>query len=243
MQHYGLIGYPLSHSFSPGYFAGKFEQLGLAASYDLFPIENIADFPKLIAQHPDLCGLNVTIPHKRSILPYLDEVVGAAREIGAVNTIQFEEGRLIGYNTDVVGFRTSLLALIGEARPAALVLGTGGAAQAVQYVLRQLECPYTLVSRTRTREAMSYTDLTTAHLQAHHLVINTTPLGTYPVVDAAPDIPYDALTPEHFLFDLVYNPAETQFMQRGRAQGAQVCNGYEMLAGQAEAAWDVWQSV
>lgn len=242
-QTYGLLGRTLSHSFSPRYFADKFAREGISdAQYHAFELAEVSDLPALLARTPTLRGLNVTIPYKEQVIPYLDRLSPAARAIGAVNTIAFEGDALVGHNTDVVGFRQSLLTLLPAERAGlqALVLGTGGAAKAVAYVLEQLELPYRLVSRTREKADLVYQEVTAAVLEEHLLLINTTPLGTYPDVEAHPDLPYSALSAKHLLFDLIYNPAETVFLQRGRVRGAKTLNGLPMLEAQAEAAWDIW---
>ncbi len=243
----GLIGYPLSHSFSPAYFAAKFEHLGLReARYALFPLRRIEDLPALLSRYPDLLGFNVTIPYKQAVLPYLDALSGEAREIGAVNVVDWREGRLLGYNTDVYGFRRALeerfpdfLARACELR--ALVLGTGGASLAVCYAFRQMGLRFRRVSR-RPREAdvLAYEDISPALLEAHQLIVNTTPLGMGSLASLAPALPYEAVGPEHLLYDLVYNPAETPFLRRGRERGAKTLNGLRMLELQADAAWSVW---
>jgi shikimate dehydrogenase len=244
-REFGLIGRTLTHSFSPTYFQRKFEHLGLDdCTYEAFELADIRELAALLAAHPQLRGLNVTIPYKEQIIPYLDELAPSAGRVGAVNTVQFgPEGRLIGHNTDYVGFRESLrrfYPLRGE-QAAALVLGTGGAAKAVEVALRELDIRHWLVSRDPLSRGLTYADLTPALLAEHTLIVNTTPLGTYPQVEACPPIPYELLTPRHYLFDLVYNPGETEFMRRGKAQGAHTQNGFEMLCLQAEAAWTIWQ--
>ena len=247
MKRFGLIGYPLGHSFSQGYFAEKFRREGLTGCvYENFPLESIADLPGLIAAHPDLCGLNVTIPHKQAVIPFLDELDPQAAEIGAVNCIgitRAADGKpcLKGYNADAWGFERSLLALIGNARPDALILGTGGASKAVAYVLARLEIAFRFVSRNGDgRTVLSYSGLTPELIAATPLIINTTPLGTFPNTDTRADIPYDAIGRGHFLHDLVYNPSETAFLREGRRRGAAVKNGYVMLTGQAERSWEIW---
>lgn len=247
MRVFGLIGYPLSHSFSKKYFSEKFrrEQIG-DAQYELFELGQITSFPELIAGQPGLSGLNVTIPHKQAVMPYLDELDASARKVGAVNVIRIEEGRLTGYNSDYFGFYQSLLNWLpgDRSRITALVLGTGGASKAVCAALSDLEIPYNLVSRQAGANSLSYEQLQASPdiLQTPRLIINTTPLGMSPKTDAAPPIVYDKLTPEHFLYDLVYNPEETRFMQLGKEQGARVKNGLEMLQLQAEQAWEIWNS-
>ncbi|OGX89869.1 shikimate dehydrogenase family protein [Hymenobacter coccineus] len=247
MREFGLIGRSLGHSFSQTYFTQKFLDLGLAdCRYDLFELPTAAELPALLRAHQGLRGLNVTVPYKQDVLPLLDEVVPAAARIGAVNVIDVRpDGRLVGHNTDYIGFRESLRRFFPAGGPntPALVLGMGGAAKAVEAALHDLGIPYQRVGRRPGAPGLTYADLTPAVLAAHPLIVNTTPVGTFPHVAEAPDLPYGALTPGHFLYDLVYNPRETAFMARGLAAGAQVKNGYEMLCLQAEAAWDIWNGV
>lgn len=241
MKVYGLIGYPLSHSFSKGFFAEKFAREHIQhCMYESFPIPAIEELPALIAQQPDLQGLNVTIPYKQAVMAYLDELSPAATQIKAVNCIHFKDGKKIGYNTDAIGFRRSLEPLLKPHHNKALILGTGGAAKAVQYVLESLNIPYSSVSRQASAETISYEQLDAATMAAHTLIINTTPLGMYPNVDAAPALPYEQLTDRHLLYDLIYNPAMTAFLQQGADRGAGVKNGHEMLILQAEASWEIW---
>lgn len=245
MQQYGLIGKSIQHSFSPSYFAKKFAKEGIQnAQYDLFPLKHIQDFPALIKSKNNWGGLNVTIPYKEQIIPYLDGLSEEAQEIGAVNTIAFEEGKLVGYNTDVLGFEEALLSLVPAAYTGikGLILGTGGAAKAVAYVLEKLNLSYLYVSRKEAPQQLLYQQLTEPLLQEYHLIINTTPVGQYPSMEKAPDLPYNWLGAGHFLMDLIYNPAETLFLERGRAQGANTLNGLPMLEAQAEAAWRIWRS-
>ena len=244
MRTFGLIGRSLAHSFSQTYFTQKFNRLQLTdCCYELFELASPDELPRLLAQHPDLAGLNVTIPYKEQIWPYLTEVASSAALVGAVNVIELKpDGRLIGHNTDYIGFRDSLRHFYPGQGPAsrALVLGTGGAAKAVSVALRELEIPHWLVSRDALSAHLTYAELTPEVLAAHSLIINTTPLGTYPNVGEYPPIPYAAVSPAHYLYDLIYNPRETRFLELGREAGAQVCNGFEMLERQAEAAWAIW---
>ena len=244
MRTFGLIGRSLSHSFSQTYFTQKFYRLGLDTyRYELFELASAHELPTLFARYPDLAGLNVTIPYKEQVWPYLTDTAPSAALVGAVNVIEIRaDGSLIGHNTDYVGFRESLRTFYPTrgAAARALILGTGGAAKAVAVALRELDIAYWLVSRDALSPHLTYAELTPEVLAAHSLIINTTPLGTYPNVAASPPLPYAALTPQHYLFDLVYNPSETQFMQRGREAGAQVKNGFDMLERQAEAAWAIW---
>jgi shikimate dehydrogenase len=247
MRTFGLIGRSLSHSFSQTYFTQKFYRLGLEdCRYELFELASPRELPDLLAKHPDLAGLNVTIPYKEQIWPYLTDVASSAALVGAVNVIELRaDGSLIGHNTDYVGFRESLRPFYPdrgvEAR--ALVLGTGGAAKAVGVALRELGIPYWLVSRDALGPHLTYAELTPDVLAAHPLLINTTPLGTYPDVATCSPLPYAALTPQHYLYDLVYNPRETLFLQKGREAGAHTKNGFDMLERQAEAAWDIWNGL
>lgn len=245
---YGLIGYPLSHSFSRRYFNEKFRREGLEGYYyELFPLRAIAEFPALIGGLPHLCGLNVTIPYKQQVMAYLDELDAGAAAVGAVNTIKVKEGRLTGYNTDVFGFEQSLRPFLeenGAAGPGlqALVLGAGGAAKAVAYVLQRLDIAYRLVSRTEKPGQLIYRELNETQMQKCRLIVNTTPLGMSPNVESCPEIPYQHLGPQHLLYDLAYNPEETLFMARGKQRGAAVHNGLAMLYLQAEKAWEIWNS-
>ncbi len=237
---YGIIGYPLSHSFSPAYFKKKFADQLIDAVYEPFPLTGIDQFAPLLAAHPQLAGLNVTIPYKESVIPCLDEIDPVVSEIGAVNCISIMNGRTIGFNTDVVGFELSLIPLLQPQHTDALVLGTGGSSKAVAYVLKQLGISFRFVSRTTKDGCLSYNGLDAGIINAHKLIINTTPLGMYPAVDGMPPIPFDAIGQQHLLYDLIYNPDETRFLQQGMMNGAAIKNGFEMLQLQAEAAWDIW---
>lgn len=243
MREYGLIGYSLGHSFSAGYFAEKFSREGIeGCSYTLLELPSIEDLPRLLLEHPDLCGFNVTIPYKQAVIPYLDDLSHEARMIGAVNCVKREGDQLVGYNTDVIGLRTSLACfLAGDIPEDALVLGTGGASQAVQYVLAEYGIRFELVSRDAAKGNYTYDNLPVEVLQRSRLIVNASPVGTYPRVEEAPRIPYAYLTPQHYLFDLVYNPPLTAFLNYGKQRGSHICNGSEMLVGQAEAAWEIWQ--
>ena len=246
MKLYGLIGYPLSHSFSKKYFTEKFKKEGISdCNYELFELQDLAGFPQLLQSQPDLCGLNVTIPHKQAIIPFLNELDTSAQKIGAVNVIKIlANGTTKGFNSDYYGFKNSLAAwLNGKKIKAALVLGTGGASKAVQVALQELGIDFQLVSRNSDANLLAYTDLTEALLASHPLLINTTPLGMYPETHTAPEIPYHLLSEHHFLYDLVYNPEVTEFMKRGSHRGASVKNGLEMLIGQAEKAWQIWNDL
>ncbi len=241
MRVFGLIGYPLSHSFSKGFFADKFRQEGVSdCIYENFPLDDISQFPALLEQQPDLCGLNVTIPYKEAVLPFLDELSPAAEQIKAVNCIQFHEGTKIGFNTDVTGFKRSLQPLLKPHHTHALVLGTGGAAKAVMFVLQELNIPHAVVSRSSAPGTLTYEALDKDIMEGHTIIINTSPLGMHPQVETAPAIPYELIGKRHLLYDLIYNPAETLFLQKGAARGATIKNGHEMLVLQAEASWDIW---
>lgn len=242
---FGLIGYPLSHSFSKKYFTEKFARENIAdAHYELFEIRSIEEFPVLAQVQPSLVGLNVTIPYKQQVMPYLDRLDEVAEKIGAVNTIRFEKnGEKSGHNSDYYGFKGSLENwLKGTKIENALVLGTGGASKAVLVVLQDLDITYQLVSRTSSAKAISYDDLSRKSLSDYPLIINTTPLGMSPKTESYPEINYQQLTSDHYCYDLVYNPQETTFMKKAAAQGAQTKNGLEMLHLQAEKSWEIWNS-
>ncbi|ULQ58070.1 shikimate dehydrogenase [Flavihumibacter rivuli] len=242
MRHFGLIGYPLGHSFSRGYFSRKFEAEQIDAEYENYPIASIAEFPELIRLNPALEGLNVTIPYKEQVIPFLDELSPVVQVIGACNCIAIRNGKLIGHNTDVIGFENSLAQYLRPEHRKALVFGTGGAAKAVFYVLEKLGIEYKVVSRTAKPEngIISYDDLTPSDLKGHLLWINTTPLGMYPNVESAPAIDYSLIGSSHYLYDLVYNPAETKFLLEGKERGTATRNGYDMLLIQAEESWKIW---
>ncbi|NEM96720.1 shikimate dehydrogenase family protein [Pontibacter burrus] len=244
MKRYGLIGKKLGHSFSKRYFTEKFASEGIAdAVYELYELPTIAELPQLWHQKPDLVGLNVTVPYKEEVIPLLDELDEAAARIGAVNTIKISAGRTIGYNTDYIGFRTSLEKFYPVTEGSnAIVLGSGGASKAVCAALEDLGINYTILSRNPEPGQLNYSSLTTELLQQFPLIINTTPLGMYPDTENCPAIPYQALTAAHYLCDLVYNPEETLFLKKGKEAGARTINGLEMLYGQAEAAWQIWQN-
>lgn len=249
MHIYGLIGYPLGHSFSKGYFTEKFLTMGISEThvYEKFELENINDFTTLLkSQSPDLKGLNVTIPHKQHIIPFLDSVDEAALKIGAVNTIKImDDGTTKGFNTDYWGFRWTLERwdFFQEIKPKkALVLGKGGAAKAIIQALQDLGLQTQYVSRNKEEDTITYQELTQTVMNEHLLIVNTTPLGMFPKVDAFPEIPYQLLTNKHLLYDIVYNPLETMFLKKGLEQGVKgVHFGLEMLHGQAEKAWEIWQ--
>ena len=246
MKLYGLVGYPLGHSFSAGFFAEKFAREGIDARYLNFEMPDIGDLLELLSEYPDLEGFNVTIPYKQQILPYLASVSPQAAAIGAVNVVRVEHTpqgpRLHGYNSDCPGFVRTLAPLLPQEAVSALVLGTGGAARAVMTGLESLGIDATAVSRTPAPGRLTYDDLTAEVMAAHRVVVNCTPLGMWPKVETAPPIPYETLTSKHVCYDVVYNPAETEFMRRARANGATVSNGLAMLHLQALLAWQIWNT-
>lgn len=244
---FGLIGYPLSHSFSKKYFAQKFEKEGISnCQYENFPLKTIAEFPDLLKQQAHLVGLNVTIPYKQLVIPFLDQLDESARAVGAVNTIKIQNRQLIGYNTDVYGFEQSLKIILEQKyAPSetlnALILGTGGAAKAVAFILKKLGIIFKYVSRTPKANQLAYTQLKT--LEHYPIIINTTPLGMSPNIHTLPKLPYHTLSDQHLLYDLVYNPVVTAFLQQGLERGASIKNGLEMLHLQAEKAWEIWNEM
>jgi shikimate dehydrogenase len=258
IRQLGLIGFPLGHSFSKKYFTEKFEQLGLAGDYryDLFPLEKVADLPKLLLENPNLIGLNVTIPHKTAVIPFLDDLDETAKAVGAVNTIRIGDGRLTGFNTDVIGFENSLdawflneklaasEAVVGVLAnnfqaPNCLILGNGGASKAVEFVFKKKNWPFKIAAR-RLPCDFYYEDLNAENLPKFDLIIQTTPLGTFPNVENCPPIPFDILSKKQWLFDLIYNPIETLFLRSGKSRGCATQNGLDMLHRQAEAAWEIF---
>ena len=245
MNQYGLIGYPLGHSFSVGYFNEKFKAEHIDAEYLNFEIPSIDRFMEVVEEHPNLCGLNVTIPYKQQVIPFLDELDKTAAAIGAVNVIKvirLPKGKvkLVGYNSDVIGFCPSIEPLLTAHHTHALVLGTGGASKAVTYGLKSLGLQPVYVSRTKRENILCYNDLSPEVMAQYSVIVNTSPVGMYPKVDQCPDIPYNLLTPNHLLYDLIYNPDETLFLKKGKAHGAVTKNGLEMLLLQAFAAWNIW---
>lgn len=240
MRHFGLIGYPLSHSFSKRYFSEKFQKEHIAdCVYENYPLPSIRLFPQLIEKE-HVVGLNVTIPHKESVIPYLDYLDPAAEKVAAVNCIHFKDKKSTGFNTDIIGFRHSLKPVLQAHHRHALILGTGGASKAVAFVLSDLNISFQYVSRHKKENHFTYADLNEDIIRRHTLIINTTPLGTSPDVNKCPDIPYRFLSNEHLLYDLIYNPPETLFLQKGKERGAVIKNGYGMLQLQAEASWEIW---
>lgn len=239
---FGLVGQNISYSFSKKYFTEKFSILHFDnCEYSNFDIQDIKDFPKIIAETKGLKGLNVTIPYKQDIIPYLDELSKTAKKIGAVNTISFgKKKRLKGHNTDYYGFKKALLPLLEKHHKKAIILGTGGASKAVAFALRKLKIEFDFVSRNPSEYELSYEELNQELFDEYQIIINTTPLGTHPKTDECPPLDYTLFTEKHIAFDLVYNPEETLFMQKAKAKGAKVQNGYEMLIFQAEKAWRIW---
>jgi shikimate dehydrogenase len=261
MKHYGLIGFPLSHSFSKKFFTEKFEKQNIKdAAYDLFQIEDIKELPALLRKNANLCGLNVTVPYKIAVLKYLDWIEHDARNAGAVNCIRImaespvlaaftgevgvkgHDFRLEGFNTDIYGFEASLRPLLKNQHDQALILGDGGAARAVKCVLDNVGITFKSVTRKPAEGHILFGDLKPHHINQHTVIINTTPIGMSPNVDECPPIPYEAITDKHLLYDLIYNPEQTLFLKKGAEQGAVTKNGYEMLVLQAERSWEIWNS-
>ncbi|MBI9059664.1 MAG: shikimate dehydrogenase [Labilibaculum sp.] len=244
MDTFGILGYPLGHSFSKKYFTDKFKNDGVNADFLNFELPAISEFPKILNQHKNLKGFCVTIPYKQDVIQFLDEIDPLAKRIGAVNSVQIirdaNKAKLVGYNTDIHGFMNSLKPFLNGEKPKALILGTGGVSKAVATGLEELEIPYTFVSRTAGENKLSYEMLTSQIMEDYHLIVNCTPLGTFPKDDTCPNIPYQYLTKNHFLYDVVYNPAETLFMKKGAEKGAQTLNGLQMLLLQAERNWKIW---
>lgn len=241
MKTYGLIGKTLSHSFSKKYFSEKFEREKLPAKFELFELSDIKQFPELLKEQ-EIAGLSVTIPYKEQIIPYLDAMDESAAGIGAVNVIKLSKGKAKGFNSDYYGFLNSLKSWLHTKPMHAFILGNGGAAKAVRYALHHLDINSTTVSRSNTTDTISYEAFNTMRWPETMLVVNTSPLGTYPNVAEAPDIAYEKLTEKHALYDLVYNPERTQFLKNGETKGAKIKNGLEMLHQQAEKAWEIWNS-
>lgn len=242
----GLIGFPLSHSFSKNYYLTKFETENITdVNYDLYAIEDIHMFPSLFLNDEKFKGFNVTIPYKQSVIGFLDELSIEAKEIGAVNciTVQREdkEIHLKGYNTDAFGFEKSLTPLLKKDHKRALILGNGGAAKAVLYTCNKLGIPYSIVSRTAFSGDLTYKDLNKEIIDNHTIIVNCSPVGTSPTVDQCPEIPYDCITNKHLLYDLIYNPQETLFLKKGKSKSATIKNGYEMLLLQADKNWEIWK--
>ncbi|RTY92371.1 shikimate dehydrogenase [Flavobacterium sp. GT3R68] len=241
-NQYGLVGKNISYSFSKDYFSKKFEDNDLTDySYENFDIQHINEFPEILKNNLNLKGLNVTIPYKESIIPFLDTLSNKASKIGAINTIKFnKKGKLKGYNTDCFGFQKSLQPLLQPHHKKALILGTGGASKAVAFALEQMGILYTFVSREATENSIDYNRINATTFDNYQIIINCTPLGTSPNITECPDIPYDYFTAGHIAFDLIYNPSETLFLQKAKSSGAITKNGHEMLIFQAEKAWKIW---
>jgi len=244
LKLYGLIGKNLDHSFSPEFFKNKFQKEKINdTSYKLFPLSDIHEFISLIQQNKDLSGLNVTIPYKQSIIPYLDELDLHARNIGSVNTIQFVNQKLIGFNTDYLGFMDSLLPILSSKTTKALVIGKGGSSLAVAYALKQLNIDFKFITRTPVDlNDLSYSQLDKTTITNHSLIINTTPLGMFPNISEYPLIPYQYLTKDHLVYDLIYNPEETQFLKFAKEHKATIKNGRQMLEIQANYSWKIWNN-
>lgn len=245
MRVFGLIGYPLGHSFSKQYFTEKFQKEGIQnCRFDVFSIESINLFPMILEQNPGLEGICVTIPYKEKVMEYASVLTGEVREIGASNSLHITREGIIAYNTDIIGFEDSFCRQLKASHTKALVLGTGGAAKAVQFVLRKLSIEYTIVSRSKDLKQgqISYDQVNSAMMEEYSVVINCTPSGMYPNESSKPQLPYQSITPNHYLFDLVYKPEKTLFLQEGEKRGASIQNGFEMLVLQAEASWKIWNA-
>jgi shikimate dehydrogenase len=243
MRRFGLVGKSLSHSFSKDYFQKKFAELEIQATYENFELAEIAEIKDLLL-NDKLSGLNVTIPYKEAVIPFLDEINPIAREVGSVNTIDFKNGKTIGHNTDIIGFENSLKPFLEHGMDRALILGTGGASKAVAHVLKEIGLDVLFVSRNPSGEnQISYEECNANAVKWHKLIINTTPIGTSPNIEDAPKITYEGVTESHLLYDLIYNPAKTQFLIEGEKRGASIQNGLSMLKIQAEKSWEIWNSL
>ena len=232
----------MGHSFSRGFFTEKFAREGIDAQYLNFEIPDVAMLGDILRENPELKGLNVTLPYKQAVIPLLDELSDEAQEIGAVNVIRVRDGKLKGFNSDIIGFTESIRPLLQPHHTKALILGTGGASRAIRVGLSRLGIEWTYVTRSPREKMLAYSDLTPEVMKEYSVIVNCSPVGMFPKVDEAPAIPYELLTPKHLLFDLVYNPEDTLFMKKGREQGATVKNGLEMLHLQAIASWEFWNS-
>ena len=247
-KKYGLIGFPLGHSFSKEYFNKKFMSESIDAEYINFEIKDVKELKYVLRENPELCGLNVTLPHKMDVIPLLDGITDNARNIGAVNVIKFTKGRFgrllhEGHNSDITGFKQSIEPMLNTTHKKGLILGTGGASKAIFHGLKQLGINSEYVSRTREKDVlMTYDELTQSTMEEFTVIVNATPVGMFPNTESCPNIPYDHLTPNHILYDLIYNPDETLFMKKGREKGAEVKNGLEMLLLQAFISWEIWNS-
>ncbi|MBO6124645.1 MAG: shikimate dehydrogenase [Bacteroidaceae bacterium] len=240
MDKYGIIGNPLGHSFSKGFFTEKFAREGIDAEYLNFQIPEIGKLTEVLQENPELRGINVTLPYKTEVIPFLDELSDEAREIGAVNVVQIRNGHLKGFNSDIIGFTRSIQPLLKPHHRKALILGTGGASRAIRVGLTRLELEWKYVSRTPREGMITYEDITAETLREYEVIVNCSPVGMFPKVDECPAIPYEFLTQDNLLYDLVYNPENTLFMKKGALQGAVVKNGLEMLHLQAIASWEFW---
>ena len=242
MRKFGLIGKDISYSFSKTYFAEKFKKEDIkGANYVNFDLQSIEEFPNIFENNPEVSGLNVTIPYKEAVIPYLDKLSKNAKAIGAVNTVKIsKKGKLKGYNTDCYGFINSLKPLLETHHKKALILGTGGASKAIAFTFDELHIDYKYVSRTKSSDNFTYDELDANILQQYQIIINCSPVGTHPNIGDCPKLPYEAITNQHLLFDLIYNPSETLFLKQGRKQGAKTSNGLKMLELQAEKAWEIW---
>ncbi|MGO4920419.1 shikimate dehydrogenase family protein [Maribacter spongiicola] len=239
--NYGLIGKDISYSFSRGYFKKKFEDMGLDnCSYQNFDLQSISEFPTIFKKTENVQGLNITIPYKEEVMAFLDDIDIAAKKIGAVNTIKFTKNGLVGFNTDAYGFQKSLEPHLKDHHKKALILGTGGASKAVAFVLEELGITFSFVSRSGKNDGYTYHELSDNIIVEHTLIINCSPVGTFPKIEEKPAIPYSKISEAHLLFDLIYNPEETAFLSAGKANGASICNGHRMLEFQAEKSWEIW---
>ena len=244
MRKFGLIGKNISYSFSKTYFGDKFKKEGIQdASYENFDLQSIDEFPDIFSNNPEIGGLNVTIPYKEEVIPFLNKLNRKARTIGAVNTIKItKKGNLKGYNTDCYGFKNSLKPFLETHHKTALILGTGGASKAIAFTLKEMNIAYKYVSRSKTPDNFTYDELDASIIKQYHIIINCSPVGTHPNINECPKIPYKALNNQHLLFDLIYNPSETLFLKQGKLQGAKTCNGLKMLELQAEKSWKIWNN-
>lgn len=244
MGRFGLLGKHIEYSFSKTYFSSKFEAEQLSCTYENFDLDSLTMFPELLKNNSNISGLNVTIPYKEDIIPFLNKLDKKAKKIGAVNTIAFsKKGKLKGYNTDCYGFKKSLKPLLKKHHKKALILGTGGASKAIAYSLKKMKIKFDYVSRNvGPNIKFTYNDLTVSDIKAYQIIINCTPVGTHPNINKCPNIPYDGITNQHLLYDLIYNPKETKFLGLGKMQQAQTTNGLKMLELQAEKAWKIWNS-
>jgi len=239
--NYGLIGKDISYSFSRGYFKKKFEDMGLnQCQYQNFDLQSISEFPTIFKNTENVKGLNITIPYKEEVMAFLDDMDMAAKKIGAVNTIKFTKNGLVGFNTDAYGFEKSIEPYLKEHHKKALILGTGGASKAIAFVLDELGINFSFVSRSGKNNGYTYGELNDDIIADHNLIINCSPVGTFPKIEEKPAIPYSQINKQHLLFDLIYNPEETAFLAAGKANGASICNGHKMLEFQAEKSWEIW---